>query len=76
MPAFHCPLGALFFGDEECIECKLCQATTSEEMVSASHKIREYLRSEAGRKRKNSSRKIAVCGKGGTGKSTVVTSAG
>jgi CO dehydrogenase maturation factor len=73
MPAFHCPMGAPFFGDEECIECKLCQAKTTAEMITASHKIREYLRSEAGKKRKNVSQKIAVCGKGGTGKSTVVT---
>ncbi|MFC1939349.1 P-loop NTPase [Chloroflexota bacterium] len=71
MGDFHCPMGAAFYDDEPCIECELCLATTKEEMIEASKKIREYLRSHA--ERNSTSKKIAVCGKGGTGKSTVVT---
>ncbi|MFC1861838.1 P-loop NTPase [Chloroflexota bacterium] len=71
MGDFHCPMGAAFYDDEGCIDCGLCSATTKEEMVEASKKIREYLRSHA--EMKSVSKKIAVCGKGGTGKSTVVT---
>ncbi len=71
MGDFHCPMGAAFYDDEGCIDCGLCSATTKEEMIDASKKIREYLRSHA--EKKSTSKKIAVCGKGGTGKSTVVT---
>ena len=71
MPAFHCPMGAVYYDDEPCIDCGLCLAKTKEEMVEASKKIRDYLKSHA--ERKGFSQKIAVCGKGGTGKSTVVT---
>jgi len=48
----------------------MCLATTKEGMIEASRKVRDYLRSH----QKNSGvvRKIAVCGKGGTGKSTIV----
>ncbi len=70
MPQFHCPVGAPFRGEFPCIDCGLCYAQTKEEMVAASHKIREYLRSPD-RPRSNVSRKIAVCGKGGVGKSTI-----
>lgn len=71
MGDFHCPMGAVFYDDEGCIDCGLCAATTKEQMVEASRKIREYLRSRG--ERPGISKKIAVCGKGGTGKSTVVT---
>lgn len=71
MGDFHCPMGAAFYDDEGCIDCGLCSAITKEEMVEASERIREYIRSHADRK--NASKKIAVCGKGGTGKSTMVT---
>ena len=70
MPAFHCPMGAAFYDDDSCIECDLCLANTKEEMVEASKKIRQYLRSHA--PKKSVPAKIAVCGKGGTGKSTMV----
>ncbi|MFH1756635.1 MAG: P-loop NTPase [Pseudomonadota bacterium] len=70
MPAFHCPLGAVYYDDEPCIDCGLCQARTQPEMVEASKKMREYIRAHAARK--NRSQKMAVCGKGGTGKSTLV----
>ena len=64
-------MGAAYYDDEPCIDCGLCLATSKEEMVKASKMIRDYLRSHA--ERKELSKKIAVCGKGGTGKSTVVT---
>ena len=70
MPVFHCPLGAVFYDDEPCIDCGLCLARTEPEMVEASKKMREYIRAHAARKSR--SQKIAVCGKGGTGKSTLV----
>jgi len=46
-------------------------ATTKDELVEASKKLREYLK-EHGEKN-TAIKKIAVCGKGGVGKSTVVT---
>jgi CO dehydrogenase maturation factor len=70
MPAFHCPLGSVYYDDEPCIDCGLCQSRTEAEMVEASKKMREYIRAHA--ERKNRSQKTAVCGKGGTGKSTMV----
>ena len=69
MPAFHCPLGAVYYDDEPCIDCGLCLARTAREMVEASQRMREYIRAHAARK--NRSQKMAVCGKGGTGKSTL-----
>ena len=71
MGAFHCPMGAPFYDGDGCILCGLCIATTKEEMVEATKKIRDYLRSQADRK--SDFKKIAICGKGGTGKSTIVT---
>jgi len=69
MPAFHCPLGAVYYDDEPCIDCGLCLARTAREMVEASQRMREYIRAHAARKKR--SQKMAVCGKGGTGKSTL-----
>jgi CO dehydrogenase maturation factor len=66
---FHCPIGAAYYDDDACIDCGLCNAVTSEEKVEASRKIRDYIRSHAARDVLVS--KIAVCGKGGAGKSTV-----
>jgi CO dehydrogenase maturation factor len=63
-------MGAAFYDDEDCIDCGMCLATTEAEMVEASKKIRAYLRSHAANK--GPIKKIAVCGKGGVGKSTVV----
>ncbi len=71
MGLFHCPMGCAYYEDEPCIDCLLCLATNQEEMVSASKRIRDYLRSHA-ETRKGCSQKIAVCGKGGTGKTTAV----
>ena len=71
MGVFHCPMGCAYYEDEPCIDCGLCLATTPEEMVLASQRIRDYLRVHA-ENRKGPSRKITVCGKGGTGKTTAV----
>jgi CO dehydrogenase maturation factor len=71
MGIFHCPLGCAYYEDEPCIDCRLCLATNEEERVLASRGIRDYLRAHA-ETRKGPSRKIAVCGKGGTGKTTAV----
>ena len=71
MGIFHCPLGCAYYEDEPCIDCRLCLATNQEESVLASRRIRDYLRAHA-EARKGPSRKIAVCGKGGTGKTTAV----
>lgn len=71
MGLFHCPMGSVYYEDEPCIDCRLCLASTEEEVVLAKRKIRDYLRTNA-KTRKGPSQKIAVCGKGGTGKSTIV----
>jgi len=70
MGIFHCPMGAPFYDDEGCIDCDMCSAVTEQEMVEASKKIRAYLRSHA--TSESPVKKIAVCGKGGVGKSTIV----
>ncbi|MCX5997793.1 MAG: AAA family ATPase [Chloroflexi bacterium] len=70
MGLFHCPLGAPYYDDDACIDCGLCYAKTSEERVEASRKIREYMKAHAPRTSVLS--KVAVCGKGGSGKTTVV----
>ncbi len=71
MGIFHCPFGCPYYEDEGCIDCGLCMANTSEEMVEASKKVRAYLKANARQGRPI--QKIAVCGKGGVGKSTTVT---
>ncbi|MDD5289032.1 MAG: P-loop NTPase [Dehalococcoidales bacterium] len=68
MGLFHCPLGAAFYDDEPCIDCGMCYADTSEEMVKASEKLRTYLKATA--MKKSSIKKITISGKGGVGKST------
>jgi CO dehydrogenase maturation factor len=70
MGEFHCPMGAAFYDDEECIYCEMCSAETDEQKVEASKKIRDYLKSHA--PTMGPVKKIAVCGKGGVGKSTTV----
>jgi len=64
-------MGAEFHGDDDCIYCDLCIAGTNEERIESSKKVREYLRTHA--ERKAVFKKVAVCGKGGVGKSTTVT---
>ena len=68
MGLIHCPVGAIFYDDDDCIHCGLCLATTNEEMVKASEKIREYMKANANTS--SAVKKIAVAGKGGVGKST------
>ena len=71
MGLFHCPMGAAFYDDDDCIDCGMCYAKTKDEMIGASKKLRDYMKAHAP---KNSAiKKIAVCGKGGVGKSTVIT---
>jgi len=71
MGIFHCPFGCPHYEAEGCIDCGLCAATTSAEMVEASKKVRAYLKEHA--QQGGPIKKIAVCGKGGVGKSTLVT---
>jgi len=70
MGLFHCPFGVPYYDCEGCIDCGMCLATTKEQMIEASKIVREHLRSE--QKENGVTRKIAVCGKGGVGKSTIV----
>ena len=70
MGLFHCPFGVPYYDCEGCIDCGMCLATTKEQMVEASKIVREYLQSQ--QKEDGVLKKIAVCGKGGVGKSTVV----
>ena len=72
MGVFHCPFGCPFYDDDGCIDCGMCLANTREEMIEASKKIRAYLCSHADKKN-GVIKKVAVCGKGGVGKSTIVT---
>lgn len=72
MGDFHCPVGAPVYTGEGCIDCKMCLATTKEEVVAATKIVGEYIRSTAAaRHAAKDIKKIAVCGKGGAGKSTV-----
>ena len=71
MGSFHCPVGGLGYQSLGCIECGLCIASTKEERIKASDIIREYIRNNHDTSTDRRIRKIAVCGKGGSGKSTV-----
>ena len=71
---FHCPLGALAFGDDGCIQCGLCSAVTRAEKIAATQKMRAWIREN--RQSSNPDlliQKIAVCGTGGSGKSTLAS---
>lgn len=72
MGLFHCPIGAIGCGKEGCIRCGLCNAVTREEKLHASSIMRKWIQENAYlRNRDFKIKKIAVCGKGGAGKSTV-----
>lgn len=74
MGVFHCPLTAAAYEAEGCIRCGLCIARTREEAVAASKILREYLKTHASaRQLEFMIQKVAVCGKGGVGKSTVTS---
>jgi CO dehydrogenase maturation factor len=68
---FHCPMGAAFYDDEECIDCGMCAAETEEQMVESSKKIRAFLKAHA--PNPGPIKKVTVCGKGGVGKSSITT---
>ena len=73
MPIFHCPVGAAYYDSDSCIHCEMCHAKTAADKVRATEIIREYLRNEgAANREKYKIKKVAVCGKGGVGKSTIV----
>ena len=69
MGGFHCPLGAMSPGNEGCIRCGLCSAASKADYAKAADILRAYIREHA--PRPGRAEKIAVCGKGGVGKSTV-----
>lgn len=74
MSAFHCPLGALKHQDPQCIDCGLCYADDQEKKWLASQKVRAQIRKlndQNGPQKKI--QKIAICGKGGVGKSTITS---
>ena len=74
MSAFHCPIGATTYKDILCIDCGLCYVATQDEKVVASKRIREYLKQQGNsRNEGHGIRKIALCGKGGVGKSTITS---
>ena len=70
MGIFHCPVGAVCYKGFGCIECGMCIAATKEDIVKATEIIRRYVQANGSRRAK-SIEKIAVCGKGGSGKSTI-----
>lgn len=70
MGIFHCPVGAVGRGGEGCIDCGLCIADTKQARQQATQKVRDYIRTHTQRDDSRRIRKIAVCGKGGVGKST------
>ena len=70
MGLFHCPLGVLYYDCDGCIDCGMCLATNKEEMIQASKIVREYLKEQ--HKAVGEIKKIALCGKGGVGKSTIL----
>lgn len=70
MGLFHCPLGAVGYGDEGCIRCGLCSAVTAREKKAAAEKMRAWIREHGSSRKDIKIQKIAVCGKGGAGKST------
>ena len=67
MGLFHCPLGALSYGDEACIRCGLCSAVTAQEKRAAAEIMRAWIREHGSSHSDIKIRKIAVCGKGGAG---------
>jgi CO dehydrogenase maturation factor len=70
MGLFHCPMGVAFYDDEDCIDCGMCLAETEEQMVEASKKIRIFLKANA--PKPGPIKKLAVSGKGGVGKSSLI----
>jgi CO dehydrogenase maturation factor len=74
MSAFHCPLGALNYQGPQCIDCGLCYADDQEKKWLASQKVRAQIRKLSGEHHRSEKvQKIAICGKGGVGKSTITS---
>lgn len=74
MSIFHCPMGAPYMNGEDCVNCGLCIARTKQDYLAASKILREKLKEKvSNRLDKYKIQKIAVCGKGGAGKSTVTS---
>lgn len=71
MGAFHCPIGAVGYQGFGCIACGLCIAGSKAEAERATEVIRRHIRSTASARNNKTIQKIAVCGKGGAGKSSV-----
>jgi len=67
MGLFHCPLGAVGFGDEGCIRCGLCSAATAERKKAAAEILRAWIREHGSSRKDIKIQKIAICGKGGAG---------
>lgn len=70
MGAFHCPVGAVGYDAQGCINCGMCIAKSKEERVAATEIIRNYIRNNASHRANRTIKKLTVCGKGGAGKST------
>ncbi len=74
MGSFHCPMGAVGKGADNCIDCGLCTASTKSEQRVAADIVRNWIRSQSSeRLQRYLIQKIAVCGKGGVGKSTITS---
>lgn len=71
MGAFHCPIGAVGYRGFGCIACGLCIAGSKAAAERATEVIRRHIRSTASARSNKTIQKIAVCGKGGAGKSSV-----
>lgn len=72
MGMFHCPIGAIGCGGDGCIQCGLCTAVTRAEKQAATEIMRKWIQENAHLRNADIQiRKIAVCGKGGAGKSTI-----
>ena len=73
MGVFHCPIDAAGTGMAGCCNCGLCTASTAAERQEAASRMRAYIRANTEEKTTSAIRKICVCGKGGTGKSTITS---
>ncbi len=74
MGLFHCPIGAVGYGQEGCIQCGLCAASTRAEKIAATEILRKWIQENADLRNPDLKiKKIAVCGKGGAGKSTITS---
>jgi CO dehydrogenase maturation factor len=73
MGVFHCPIDAVGPKAAGCCNCGLCVARSIEERIAAADVMRSYIRANAAARTTPRIRKICVCGKGGTGKTTITS---